>query len=75
MFLRLTGATAHGGGASAASYLLFSRGFCQELLKLGYRDGMQQAGEIRAFFSRATAPRGDRRLAPANEAALVSEVI
>jgi hypothetical protein len=30
MFLRLTGATAHGGGASAASYLLFSRGFCQE---------------------------------------------
>jgi hypothetical protein len=45
------------------------------LLKLGYRDGMQQAGEIRAFFSRATAPRGDRRLAPANEAALVSEVI
>jgi NTE family protein len=75
MFLRLTGATAHGGGASAASYLLFSRGFCQELLKLGYRDGMRQAAEIRAFFSRATAPNGDRRLAPANEAALVSEVI
>lgn len=50
MFLRLTGATAHGGGASAASYLLFSEGFCRKLLDLGYRDAMQQANEIKAFF-------------------------
>lgn len=51
MFLRLTGATAHGGGASAASYLLFSGGFCRKLLDLGYRDGMAQAEEIRDFFA------------------------
>ena len=52
MFLRITGATAHGGGISAASYLLFSRGFCQKLLQLGYRDGLQQAREIRDFFEK-----------------------
>jgi NTE family protein len=50
-FLRVTGATARGGGASAASYLLFASGFCQELLKLGYRDGMQQRDAIREFFA------------------------
>lgn len=55
MFLRLTGATAHGGGISAASYLLFSKGFCQKLLQLGYRDGLQQAGEIRDFFEKGDA--------------------
>ena len=55
MFLRLTGATAHGGGISAASYLLFSTGFCQKLLQLGYRDGLQQAREIRDFFEKGDA--------------------
>ena len=50
LFLKLTGATAHGGGVSAASYLLFSKGFCRELVDLGYRDGMQQAEDIRTFF-------------------------
>ena len=32
LFLRLTGATARGGGASAASYLLFEQGFCRKLI-------------------------------------------
>jgi NTE family protein len=67
MFLRLTGATAHGGGISAASYLLFSTGFCQKLLQLGYRDGLQQAREIRDFFEKGDATparrESDRQLA------------
>ncbi len=42
--------TAHGGGVSAASYLMFSRGFCKELLSLGYRDGLRHADDIRNFF-------------------------
>lgn len=50
MFLKFTGATAHGGGISAASYLLFSKGFCRKLLDMGYRDGLAQAAEIRRFF-------------------------
>jgi len=50
MFLRLTGATAHGGGVSAASYLLFSKGFCKRLLDLGYHDGLEQTDDIRRFF-------------------------
>ncbi len=50
MFLRVTGATAHGGGASAASYLLVEQGFCQELLRLGYRDGLRHREAIRDFF-------------------------
>ncbi len=50
LFLKFTGATAHGGGVSAASYLLFSKGFCRKLLHMGYRDGLAQAEEIRRFF-------------------------
>ncbi len=50
-FLGATGGTARAGGASAASYLLFERPFCQELIDLGYRDAMEQADAIRAFLS------------------------
>ena len=50
LFLKLTGATATGGGVSAASYLLFSKGFCQKLLDTGYQDGLRQADDIRRFF-------------------------
>ena len=39
-FLRMTGATAHGGGATAASYLLFAAPFTEELISLGYKDTM-----------------------------------
>jgi len=49
-FLKLTGATTRGGGVSAASYLLFSRGFCRKLLELGYQDGLAQKEAIIEFF-------------------------
>lgn len=50
IFLKLTGATAQGGGVSAASYVMFSRGFCRNLLDLGYKDGMAQKDGILKFF-------------------------
>src|SRR5690606_40526917 len=37
-FLRTIGATAKGGGATAASYLLFAKEFINELMDLGYQD-------------------------------------
>ena len=50
LFLRLTGATAQGGGSSAASYLLFEPGFCRKLIDLGMRDALAKEEEIRQFF-------------------------
>ena len=50
-FLRLTGATARGGGSSAASYLLFEPGFCSHLIDLGYRDTLKQEAEVLSFFN------------------------
>jgi NTE family protein len=50
-FLKLTGATTRGGGVSAASYLMFSRGFCRKLLAQGYQDGMDQREAIIKFFN------------------------
>ncbi|MEH6543058.1 MAG: patatin-like phospholipase family protein [Porticoccaceae bacterium] len=50
IFLHMVGATEEGGGSSAASYLLFEPGFCQQLLKLGYEDAMEQEAKIRTFF-------------------------
>ena len=50
-FLRNTGATAHGGGSAAASYLLFSHGYCHELMELGYQDAMWEREAIERFFS------------------------
>ncbi|WP_420591363.1 patatin-like phospholipase family protein [Bacterioplanoides sp.] len=38
-------------GSGILSYLLFSQGFCQNLIELGYNDGMNRAEEIREFFS------------------------
>jgi len=48
--LRLTGATAQGGGTSAASYLLFEPGFCRKLIELGYQDALTQQDAIETFF-------------------------
>ena len=48
--LRNTGATASGGGASAASYLLFSHSFISELIALGYRDTRWDIEKIKPFF-------------------------
>ena len=50
-FLRRTGATASGGGAMAASYLLFAQPFIDEMISLGYRDTMWEADSIARFFS------------------------
>jgi NTE family protein len=51
-FMRATGSTAKGGGATAASYLLFSNEFISELIALGREDALTQADSIRAFFSK-----------------------
>lgn len=50
LFLRSIGATSEGGGASAASYLLFEPGFCRRLLTLGYADAMAQRERILEFL-------------------------
>jgi len=51
-FLRAIGATAKGGGATAASYLLFSNEFITELMALGREDTLAEADSIRAFFAK-----------------------
>jgi len=50
-FLRLTGATARGGGTSSASYLLFEPGFIGRLIDLGYEDTLKQESRVRQFFN------------------------
>ncbi|MGB3611990.1 MAG: patatin-like phospholipase family protein [Cellvibrio sp.] len=49
-FLRTIGATAKGGGATAASYLLFAKEFINELMDLGYQDTMWEVESIKQFF-------------------------
>jgi len=49
-FLRAIGATAKGGGATAASYLLFSPEFITELMELGRQDALAEAEAIKRFF-------------------------
>lgn len=51
LFLKAIGATAQGGGASTASYLLFEKKFCSRLLNMGYRDAMEQEEDMRHFFN------------------------
>ncbi|WP_231745357.1 MULTISPECIES: patatin-like phospholipase family protein [Microbulbifer] len=47
---RSTGATTAGGGASAASYLLFEKPFLGELIELGYQDAMWEQNKLRDFL-------------------------
>lgn len=47
---RSTGATTSGGGASAASYLLFEKPYLGELMELGYQDAMWEREKLREFL-------------------------
>jgi len=38
-------------GSGILSYLLFSSGFCKDLIALGYKDGMERREEIEEFFA------------------------
>ncbi|MGV6807412.1 MAG: patatin-like phospholipase family protein, partial [bacterium] len=53
IFLKISGA-AKTGNSSTASYLLFEKGFCRELLELGYKDGMAERKAIERFFGLET---------------------
>lgn len=48
--MKVIGATRKGGGTSLASYLLFEKNFCKELIEYGYNDAMAQREDIVAFF-------------------------
>lgn len=52
-FMRATGSTAKGGGATAASYLLFSQEFINELIELGRTDTLASAENVHQFFAGA----------------------
>ena len=39
------------GGANLASYLLFERGYCNELIQLGYNDTLRRREEVQAFLA------------------------
>ncbi|WP_049722154.1 patatin-like phospholipase family protein [Gilvimarinus polysaccharolyticus] len=51
-FLRAIGATTKSGGATAASYLLFSNPFIGQLMELGYQDTMWESESVKAFFDK-----------------------
>ena len=55
-FLRITGSGKYNGGVNAASYLLFTRPFVQQLIELGFGDAMSEASEIASFLARAPLP-------------------
>jgi NTE family protein len=49
-FLRSVGAMRR-GGANLASYLLFERGYCNELIELGYNDTLKRREEVESFLA------------------------
>jgi NTE family protein len=50
LFLGGSGNTSR-NGSGILSYLLFSQGFCKDLIALGYKDGLARQEEIEVFFS------------------------
>ena len=63
------------GGATFASYLLFEKGYCNELIELGYNDTIKRREEVEAFLAGGICPvpgaytRTVKFLAPASERA------
>ncbi|MEP1584483.1 MAG: patatin-like phospholipase family protein, partial [Marinobacter sp.] len=55
---RLTGASDNAPFSSAnlASFLLFDKRFCRDLIELGYRDGQSQSRQIERFFEKESGP-------------------
>ena len=49
-FLRGTGASRASGESVILSYLLFERGYCRELINLGYHDAMRREPQLRRFL-------------------------
>lgn len=50
MFVRGSGATQR-SGSGVLSYLLFEAAYCQDLMALGYHDGMARRDDIRRFLN------------------------
>jgi len=50
LFLGGSGNTSR-NGSGILSYLLFSSGFCKDLIALGYKDGLARREEIETFFA------------------------
>ena len=57
--LRAVGATTKGGGATAASYLLFAPPFCGTMIDLGYKDTLWERSAIEQFFQLQACQRDD----------------
>ena len=53
--LRSVGAMRRGGG-NLASYLLFERGYCNELIALGYDDTIKRREEVESFLAGGLSP-------------------
>jgi len=62
------------GGANLASYLLFERGYCNELIALGYEDTMKRRDEVASFLDGNVCPMPGVYARPAPASSLLAEV-
>lgn len=63
------------GGANLASYLLFERGYCNELIELGYEDTMKRRDEVASFLEGSVCPVPGAYAPSAVASALVAEQV